>query len=551
MRSVAALGGWALAALVLVERYGGGAQSPTAAVATTTTLRAVPDAAAVAVAPDVLFDVERPARGPSRYEGRDWARGPSKVECFLHGARVDPRSHEPCHAGPPFWNWWLEFRNCVVSNACLHRGVLTLHGARRDGLPPKGERGEFPKLACNNWGRGGDCYGVRTTSAPAPKRGEPGVEWFDVGVHGTRILPGHFGHDVLNNYAYLFNTLWEANMTHRLGGANRITHVVDDLVASKIGDALASTRAYTPNQTPKIFANATWCFKTAFVGNAHTHSAELVFHKASPSRAKRRMWADYRDLLRRTFGDGRRTPRTPRRPLAAASKACPQDLKIIVAKRTHDPNSSAFLFANGRGRRVVNNRALVEALRVFGDVVSVDPGALPLADQLALAADADVFVSRMSSQVILSAFMPPGGLCVEIEAPDPSKLYYDHASSFSELAEIFGHAFRRSTARRDATPGVLPQAVIGDRARCRSVCEGPAEFRIYMGFPTIVQCQDRCDAFAARLAKIETAKDAYYKPEWYKNWWLADAAADVAAVVELVAQELGCDVDAGGERVNK
>ena len=78
------------------------------------------------------------------------------------------------------------------------------------------------------------------------------------------------------------------------------------------------------------------------------------------------------------------------------------------------------------------------------------------------------------------------------------------------------------------------------------MCEGPAEFRIYMGFPTIVQCQDRCDAFAARLAKIETAEDAYYKPEWYKNWWLADAAADVAAVVELVAQELGCDVDAGG-----
>ena len=173
----------------------------------------------------------------------------------------------------------------------------------------------------------------------------------------------------------------------------------------------------------------------------------------------------------------------------------------------------------------------------------------------------------MSSQVILAAFMPAGGLCVELEAPDPAKLYYDHASSFSELAEIFGHAFKRSTPRFDDHPDVLPQAVVGDRAKCDAVCEGPPEFRIYMGFETITQCQARCADFAARLAKIETAADAYYKPEWrgprvtratvrhdqrrlrarrYKNWWLADAAADVSAVVELVAQELGCDVAPAG-----
>ena len=37
------------------------------------------------------------------------------------------------------------------------------------------------------------------------------VVWFEEPtLHGSRVLPGHFGHDVLNNYAYVFNTLWEA-----------------------------------------------------------------------------------------------------------------------------------------------------------------------------------------------------------------------------------------------------------------------------------------------------------------------------------------------------
>ena len=66
----------------------------------------------------------------------------------------------------------------------------------------------------------------------------------------------------------------------------------------------------------------------------------------------------------------------------------------------------------------------------------------------------------------------------------------------------------------------------------------PACARI--GFPTIKQCQDRCDAFALRLSKLETAPDAYFKPEWYKNWWLGDAEADVPAVVALVSEHLGC-----------
>ena len=61
------------------------------------------------------------------------------------------------------------------------------------------------------------------------------------------------------------------------------------------------------------------------------------------------------------------------------------------------------------------------------------------------------------------------GLAVELEAPDPSKLYYDHASTFGELAELFGHAFVRSTPRSDDAAGVLPAAVVGDRESCRDV----------------------------------------------------------------------------------
>lgn len=180
--------------------------------------------------------------------------------------------------------------------------------------------------------------------------------------------------------------------------------------------------------------------------------------------------------------------------------------------------------------------------QVFGQVRNVDPGLLSLHHQMELMADADVIVSRMSSQVISTMFMPPGGLAIEVEAPDPAKLYYDHASSFSELAEIYGHTFLRSTSRIDDLPNVLPQAVVGDLRQCRDVCAGPPEFRIYMGFPTIRQCQDRCDTFAARLKVIETAPDSYYKPEWYKNWWLGDTHADVPAVVELIGQHLGCAV---------
>ena len=75
---------------------------------------------------------------------------------------------------------------------------------------------------------------------------------------------------------------------------------------------------------------------------------------------------------------------------------------------------------------------------------------------------------------------------------------------------------------------------------CRSVCEGPKEFRIFIGASTIRQCVQRCELFGKRLAAIQDAPDAYFKAEWYKNWWLGDTRADVPAVLELLGDRVGC-----------
>ncbi|KAH8058622.1 hypothetical protein JL722_5843 [Aureococcus anophagefferens] len=452
MRAVeraALVAGWLLALVLLVER----SSAPGLVVRPAAVARPAP-----APAPPV------PARGapgapraPSRYADPAFASGPSKVECYRFGAPVDPREPEECHAGPPFWNWWLMFRNCVVTNACLRRGVLTLHSGGGDPaagpLPPREAGAPPPPLACNNWGRGAECYGAvyarGAPPAPGPRGDGTLVRWFDEpALHSARILPGHFGHDVLNNYStrapgparrrraqktaaapQVFNTMWEANLTHLLD-AGSLTHVVDDTVASPFGDRLVRSVAYTPNPAQD---------------KSDATSLQLL-----PG-------------LRGGVGGRGRGP-------AALANSCASRrgaYRILVAVRTHDPGSSSFLFANGRGRRVVNVDALVAALAPLGDVEAFDPGLLPLGDQIRKAASADVL-------------------------------------------------------------------------SCRDVCAGPPEFRIYIGFPTIKQCQDRCDAFALRLSKLETAPDAYFKPEWYKNWWLGDAEADVPAVVALVSEHLGC-----------
>ena len=56
----------------------------------------------------------------------------------------------------------------------------------------------------------------------------------------SRILPGHFGHDVLNNYLYMFNTAWEFNLTHWVDWG-KLRHWVDDAVVSKVGAPLVRT----------------------------------------------------------------------------------------------------------------------------------------------------------------------------------------------------------------------------------------------------------------------------------------------------------------------
>jgi len=126
-----------------------------------------------------------------RYEKLAYREGGSRVECFRWGerarlcgvrrvarpetrprpaAQVDEMAPEQCHAGPPFWGWWNEFRNCAVTNACLLRNVLTLYSGDRD--PPA-----YPSpLACNNWGK--FPYEIRSVRGLPPPPTAPGVLWY-------------------------------------------------------------------------------------------------------------------------------------------------------------------------------------------------------------------------------------------------------------------------------------------------------------------------------------------------------------------------------------
>lgn len=341
---------------------------------------------------------------------------------------------------------------------------------------------------------------------------------------------------MLNNYVYVFNTAWEMNLTHWIDWG-RLRHVVDDAVRSDLGAQLVETMQYSATEQPAGY-NLTQCFGLALLGAAHTHGAELVYRRASPSRKKRAFWRDYSAMFARKFCPdcdfGRAT-----RPLVGA---CPRRrLNIVLVKRTHDPASSRVMFANGRGRRILNNDALAAALGAFGRVRNVDPGRMTFGDQIKLMMSADILVGRMSSQVAMAMFLAPGAICVEVEAPDPARLYYDHASTFEELAEIYDHAYSRTTHRRDDQAGVLPQAIVGNARKCKRACSGPAEFRVFQGEAVIARCERRCDAAAGRLDDLRAQPDAYLRDEWYRNWWLADTHADVAAVVEQITVHLGCD----------
>ena len=288
---------------------------------------------------------------------------------------------------------------------------------------------------------------------------------------------------MLNNYLYVFNTIWEMNLTHWMDWG-KLRHVVDDAVRSKLGEQLVETMQYSRAEQP-VGYNVTQCYGLSLrdaarnserarrgrasalagsaaststramvgridgarraldrggrvetvararvdagrkpraprrLGAATTHGAELIFRRSSPSRLKKAFWRDYRDMFARKFCAGC-DHRQATRPLRGRCPA--KKLNVVLTRRTHDPASSRVMFANGRGRRILNNDALAKALGAFGRVRNVDPGRMPLGDQIRLMMSADVLVSRMSSQVIAAMFLKPGAICIEVEAPDPARL---------------------------------------------------------------------------------------------------------------------------------
>eukprot|EP00965_Chrysotila_dentata_P241072 6204071-Pleurochrysis_carterae.AAC.4 len=203
-----------------------------------------------------------------------WADGKSRVHCFLRGQRVEHGSAADCHGKPPSWSFWSDYRNCVVSNACLHQGTMTLYGlreemersagvaiprsdgrtvrndagvngglhgdvgvdghlnigARDSALGVNGESGGITRvdgvrqesvgqvgspLACNDW-HGGRSYDVVLSTQSSAPRGR-GVVWHEApALHSSRVLPGHFGHDMLNTNLFVFNTFWELNLSQWL-----------------------------------------------------------------------------------------------------------------------------------------------------------------------------------------------------------------------------------------------------------------------------------------------------------------------------------------------
>ena len=93
-----------------------------------------------------------------------------------HGARENPRKPEACHAGPPFWNWWLEFRNCVVR--CAARTLEADPAPTGDLNPNPGDANPARRIR-----RGGAVGGGSRPRRGAPRgcsegrvdRGRPGV----------------------------------------------------------------------------------------------------------------------------------------------------------------------------------------------------------------------------------------------------------------------------------------------------------------------------------------------------------------------------------------
>mmetsp|Transcript_27269 Transcript_27269/g.97480 ORF Transcript_27269/g.97480 Transcript_27269/m.97480 type:complete len:303 (-) Transcript_27269:640-1548(-) len=281
----------------------------------------------------------------------------------------------------------------------------------------------------------------------------------------------------------------------------------------------------------------------------HDFGADLQWHRNSPSTEKKLVWRGYRNLLLRhacpdcaaALGKRGRLARNDR-CVGNASGAV-----VSVFKRSHDGKTSNLLTANGRGRRITNHAAVVAALQEAlpgGAVEDVDPSLMTLAKQQALMAKTDVVVTRMASQVLNAMFLGRGSTVVEVEVPDPARLYYDHPALTTELCDIFGLDFRRSTARSDASAIARGAKIFGSVDGCKRSCRGPPQLQAFANTAHVDACCKRCEAVAAAAAQPQNdGDDTYQRDEWYRNWWLQNGDADVEDVVDLVVDGLAraCD----------
>lgn len=505
----------------------------------------------------------------------------SRISCHLRGAPVSHASPADCHGKPPFWDWWRDYRNCVARRVCLYQDTLTLFSGN-DAPHTLGVNYSGP-LACTSWRRSG-YRTVVVHGEPPPAHETPRWErkreaggggsglgrrhrvprtvwWRRPVLHRTRLLPGHFGHDMLNNHFYAFVTFLEAGLAQWLEphrAERPVQFLTDDGVASA-SPWLETVRYDEPEQRA-----ARHCFDLALLSQAHTHGVDMTFQRASASLAKRRTWRLYRDLhLRHGCGAASscaappgaytgtaRPHRVAHRPLPVAG--CARDsaaLRIVVLYRTTSRSGDVrqLLSANGGGRRITNQAELVAALRSVGEVEQLDPASLSLAQQQRLLLSTDVLVARMSSTVVNAMYMPPGGVCVEVEAADPSHLYYDHHATFAELADIFGHTFVRSMPDSDA--GASTQPVVGSAEACKHECTPVKQLLPFAVREELDMCYRRCEQLAAQTLRQARAAAAsttsgyrrsrggeHGGESWFMNWWLADTDADASAVAELVVQ---------------
>lgn len=133
---------------------------------------------------------------------------------------------------------------------------------------------------------------------------------------------------------YVFNTIWEMNLTHWMDWG-KLRHVVDDAIDSKLGRGLVETMQYSRLEQPANY-NVTQCFGLSLLGAATTHGAELIYRRSSPTRAKKRFWRDYSSMFIRKF-----CPTCDTHQVTRPLTGCPRKkLNIVLTKRTHDPTSS-------------------------------------------------------------------------------------------------------------------------------------------------------------------------------------------------------------------